>query len=206
MTAVPAVRQFDAESVFRDELLDGERVLWAGQPDARRLFSQTDVFLVPFSLLWGGFAIYWETSVLTSDHPDGPPLFFVLWGIPFVLVGLYLIFGRFLHKARKKRRVYYAVTDRRVIALERARRGDRVLAAFLDTIPTVNKRLRRDGSGSITFGSSPWWTEWDSNTGMEMMGGGRGHWSGPVTFFDIQDAATVAGLVNDLRRRQPARP
>ena len=76
---------------FQGDLLSDERVLWTGQPDPTRLFSAGDVFLVPFSLMWGGFVIFWEASVLGLINPSArnadPPLFMVLWGIPFLAAG-----------------------------------------------------------------------------------------------------------------------
>ena len=36
---------------FKQDLLKGEKILWAGQPDPDILFSNADIFLVPFSLL-----------------------------------------------------------------------------------------------------------------------------------------------------------
>ncbi len=62
--------------------------------------------MIPFSLLWCGFAIFWEVSVLSTDGP----LIFKLWGIPFVIVGLYMAVGRFFIDAKQRAKMYYGVT------------------------------------------------------------------------------------------------
>ena len=116
---VGAVLQEDTHMLAVSEPFDAhlgadEKVLWVGRPDPAKHFGKADWFAVPFSLLWGGFALFWEASVIASGGG-----FFVLWGLPFVGIGLYMMFGRFFYKARQKRRTWYDVTNERVIKLER---------------------------------------------------------------------------------------
>ncbi len=133
--------------VFKDRLLEGEVVLWSGQPGQGVLFHPSDAFLIPFSVMWGGFAILWEVLVTVQ----GAPIFFRLWGIPFVLIGLYLIAGRFVHDARVRRDTYYAVTSRRVLMLHR-KSTSRFTAMSLDRLPDLSLVERKDGRGTIRFG------------------------------------------------------
>ena len=99
----------DTDSVIRENLRRDERLLWTGQPPQGLRLQATDAFLIPFSIFWGGFAIFWETTVVMQ----GAPLFFAVWGIPFIVIGLYLIFGRFWGEAKQRSRTYYGLTDSR---------------------------------------------------------------------------------------------
>ena len=48
----------------RPYLGNDESILWKGKPEKLHLLELTDIYMIPFSLLWTGFAIFWEYSVL----------------------------------------------------------------------------------------------------------------------------------------------
>ena len=172
-------------------LLPNEHVIWTGAPDARRLFTRADVFLVPFSLLWGGFAIFWFFGALEQGG-----LGFALFGLPFVTVGLYLIAGRFLYKRRKARRTRYVLTDRRVIEASTGPRT-RIRAEFIDRVPAINHDLRNDGSGTIRFGNWNWASSVYGNTGLDFFAGMYGDTG--LIFYEVADARAVVEHLDRLR-------
>ena len=126
------------------ELERGERQLWAGVPRQGIVFRPADVFVIPFTLLWAGFAVFWESSVLRT----GAPGFFALWGIPFVLVGIYITIGRFFFDAARRRKTTYGLTSSRIIIAA----GRTTKSLSLATLSEVSLTERADGSGTITFG------------------------------------------------------
>lgn len=178
----------DARRQLTPYLLTDEQLLWAGRPDPAKHFASSDVFLVPFSVLWGGFAVFWMVSALR----DGAPVPFALFGLPFVAIGLYFIFGRFVYKANRKRQTVYGLTERRALVV--------VGAASLSEAPLtrtpIEQRRSRDGRHlTVTFGRSDrGWSAGPSyaNTGMEFFDRGRG----PLGFYDVPD---VKGLDSALR-------
>lgn len=126
------------------QLTTDEYVVWKGKPAKGSVFSKADILMIPFSLMWGGFAIFWELSVLAMDAP----LLFKLWGIPFVLVGLYLIFGRFIWQQYIRKRTFYAVTNKRVLRL----RGNRVDFVSCGRCSEMQTTMNKNGTGTICFG------------------------------------------------------
>ena len=166
----------------------GERQLWAGRPRQGFVLRAADAFMIPFSIMWGGFAMFWEASVIRS----GGPLFFTLWGIPFVLMGLYITIGRFFVDARRRARTTYAVTSDRIL----------ISTGFLSmTTRTLDVRAlsdvtldeRRDGSGTITFGR----TYPRASTFAE------GSWPGvpmPPRFEMIEGAKQVYDIIREAQR------
>jgi hypothetical protein len=126
-------------------LLSGERLTWTGKPPGGFVLRPQDGVLIPFSLLWGGFAIFWESSVLKT----GAPGFFALWGVPFVLIGLYMIFGRFFVDAWVRQRTVYGLTSGRALVLRKAF-GEHLNARALDGQVAV--RSRKGDRGTLDFG------------------------------------------------------
>ncbi|HEX3952948.1 MAG TPA: hypothetical protein VHW90_05205 [Stellaceae bacterium] len=135
---------------FTWRLLADERLIWSGQPRQGVMLTGRDALLIPFSLTWGGFAIFWEATVLSSSKA---PAFFILWGVPFVVVGLYLIAGRFLVDAWLRGKTHYALTNQRIL-ISRGGPGSRLSAFSLERLPELQLNLRSDGSGTISLSQS----------------------------------------------------
>ncbi len=134
---------------LRRNLLPGEKILWEGEPYKGVVLRPIEAFLIPFSLLWGGFAVFWNVGVWTTDQKisDFP---FKLFGLPFLVAGLYFTFGRFLVDMRMRRNLRYAVTDRRVLIFKRNTSMSKSID--IKRIPTLELNERADGSGTIRFG------------------------------------------------------
>lgn len=146
---------YQRTDVFRPYLLTGERVLWTGQPKQGIALSGRDIFLIPFSLFWGGVVIIWNVIAWVApferNGADGAPLwFFPLFGLPFLAVGLYMIFGRFLHDASIRKHIHYAVTDQRVLIL-REKRSAKITSLDLKRLPRLELSEHRDGTGTLSF-------------------------------------------------------
>jgi hypothetical protein len=166
----------EAWNRLRPLLRQGEQLRWVGQPDPRVLFTPADLFLVPFSLMWGGFAVFWEIQVLTS----GGSTFFALWGIPFVLIGLYFIVGRFIYKKHRKRKTVYGLTDSRAIVSSSERSVDDMP---LNGTPVRVNRSRSGRHVSIMFGGGGRQNTY-LNTGLDFFNFGQAQ---GVAFFDVGD-------------------
>ena len=125
----------------------GERLLWSGAPRQGIRIRPADAFLIPFSLLWGGFALFWNTSVWKA----GAPLFFRLWGLPFLLMGAYITVGRFWVDAYRRARTAYGVTDQRIL-ISSGIFSPTIESLSVHTLTGVTLTQRPDGSGTISFG------------------------------------------------------
>ena len=130
-----------------DELVSGERLLWGGRPKRGIRLSGADLYAIPFSLLWCGFAVFWELTAF-NDHA---PLFFMLWGLPFVMAGLYIVFGRFIVDARTRDHTYYGLTNERVIIIT-GLFSRQIKSLQLRTLCDISLTVRPDGSGTVAFG------------------------------------------------------
>lgn len=181
---------YEIEQKLRPELTGSERLLWSGMPRQGVCFRASDWLAVPFSLMWGGFAIFWEYSVSMTEKA---PVIMKLWGIPFVLIGLYMIVGRFLGDAFMRGRTYYGVTDQRVIIID-GLFNRQVKSLPLPTLSDISLSERSNRSGTITFGpnTSPY-----GSFGRAWPGMGRRM---APAFDPIDDVRRVYTLIRDAQQ------
>lgn len=132
-------------------LLPGERIVWSGEPVRHRLLRIDDVFLIPFSLMWGGFVLFFAAGAVFGQVHD--PIAMVC-AVPLVLLALYLVFGRFVVRSIASRKARYLVTDRRVVVTGGVT-GRAVGTEYLAALPPPVITENEDGSGDLAFGAFP---------------------------------------------------
>jgi hypothetical protein len=157
-----------ADADFQNRLLPGERIVWTGAPPGGFLLTGRDAFMVPFSIFWCGFIAFWMWGATTATqiHRGNDPMwFFPLFGIPFVLIGIYTLIGRFFADAWIRGATSYAVTTQRVLILRTAPTFKFTTFA-IDRLPELSLEERADGRGTIRFQPRPpaWgnnnWSSW----------------------------------------------
>ena len=169
------------------------------QAKPRVLFHSDDLYMIPFGLLWGGFAIFWEMGVLGywGNGPEGQTVstFMELWGIPFIVVGQYMIWGRFFYDGWLKRRTYYAVTNRRVLVIKEGW-SRKTSWVYVSAIPTI----AREGSVTGTLWFGPKYPVFGGR-GQKRRSMSRFSIGDVPVFADIDDLDSVYRMVLDLREK-----
>ena len=179
---------YNLESELTTSLSSGEKLLWTGKPKKGIIFRTSDIFFIPFSILWGGFAIFWEKSAIGG----GAPALFGLFGIPFVLAGLYMIFGRFFVDAIKRANTVYGITQDRII-IKSGIIGNSIISLNIKTLQDIVFNQKGDNTGTITFGAF--------NFPYNMMQGFE--WPGvkqPPRLELIEDVKSVYDQIIELQR------
>lgn len=120
-----------------------EYVLWSGKPSRIHYFSKQDLITIPFSLFWLGFSLFWEWQVIQSRQS----LFLVLWGMPFVMIGVYLLLIRPFHQASIIRHSYYVITNKQLMI----KQGKKISFYTASQLPPVSLKVHRDGTASLYF-------------------------------------------------------
>lgn len=124
---------------FSQYLMNGEDILWQGesQKGGGWITNGIGLFQKMFGVFWLGFSLLWTFIATMGGGIMG------LFGIPFIAVGIYILFG----KSRKK---YYAITNRRVLIIC----GKKLSAEFLGKICDVNVSVGKNNIGSIIYRTS----------------------------------------------------
>ena len=130
---------------LRAELAPGESLRWSGRPRQGIWVRASDAALIPFSILWCGFAIFWCVGATRAAGAFG------LFGVPIVAVGLYMVAGRFVTDARTRANTVYGITDRRLISMKVGRRQS-VMSTALNGLGQLELKEQANGRGTILYG------------------------------------------------------
>jgi hypothetical protein len=187
-------------------LRPGETLLWCGKPDTKVVFRGSDILAIPFGAVFLGGSLYWIEAARSSAQVGAGSSDFWLFGIPFVLIGCYLLVGRFFTSWWRKRRSVYAVTSERVIA---------VVGSSLSTAPanTGSMQVRRSMTrrhATVIFEPFGSYYQWQPGTmtGPAMTPGGpptvgpstrRRVAPGAVAFYDVAAPDQLLAAVNQAK-------
>lgn len=148
----------EEKRIVEKQLSPNEQLFWFGRPRQGFFFRKSDALMIPFSLMWGGFAIFWNAGVWSGNAP----IFFRLWGLPFLIVGLYMIFGRFFVDVWQRKKTFYGVTNERIIIIS-GLINQSIKSLSLKTLTDITMEELTSGLGTITFGT-PNTTNWYGNS------------------------------------------
>ncbi len=184
------MKNYDIESELIPHLLAGEKLVWTGRPKTGVRFRPTDAFIIPFSLVWCGFVVFWEATAIAM----GAPLLFMLFGIPFVLVGLYMLIGRFFFDAKRRAKTVYGISNNRIIIKSGVVRTQ-VESMNIKSISEISFTQKQDLSGTITLGPVA-----SGYSTMQIKGMQKG--PQPTSLEWIDDVKTVYEKIIELQQKR----
>lgn len=179
---------------------EGETILWQGRPVTGVRLRDFFGFPLIFGLFFTGFSLVWITMARMMTRGEEFSIF-PLFGLPFLLVGLYVSFGLPFGKDYVRKRSWYTLSDRKAyVATELF--GRRRLKAV--PYAEMNILELEDGSpGSVTFKREVSVSQYTRRS----RNGGRSRRTQTTTtntgFERIEDARAVYRMI--AARREPAR-
>jgi hypothetical protein len=206
---------YRAEQIFRSYLAQDERILWAEQPDPNKIFSLIDIYYIPIGIFIGLFMTVWEglafyallvTFLETGEIIHPLIIIFPLVGFPFFLFGLYFMFGRFFYKRWRRKRTFFAVTNKRVLVLSKLRHYN-LQELQHNSIAEINLTAKSNGTGKLEIFSNDaehrsalpgFLYDLPRNLGTDFSFSGI---AGQITFYDIKDPHKVYNLIQEAKNR-----
>ncbi len=192
------ILRYSADELFYEHLNLGEKVLWTGKPNLKMRFNSADYFLIPISIFMCGFIGFMVNLIygwFEGNMPVIPLVFFVVFGV----VVINYAFGRFFVKAWRKKRTFYALTNRRALFIYKGRRQI-FSEVTLDNIDTISKDVRPNGNGTIKFGderrSAPFFSDLPVNSGLERFS----TYTSTIRFLDIDNVNHVFNMIQEVKK------
>lgn len=138
--------------LVENELESGERLVWVGQPKPyyfSKMVMPKFLMGIPFT----SFAFFWTGMAIWMGFQAPAPiafrLFFPAFGIPFILVGLFMLSSP-LRNYRQLKTTLYAITDSRVIIFSGSRTIN-IQSHQLHQMSSTQRSVNRGGLGNLFF-------------------------------------------------------
>ena len=143
------------DTSIQNHLLPGEDILWDGQPNLSRAFNAGSAGISIFGIIWLGFSLFWTVMAFAMTRASGTPdifsFLFPLFGLPFVAIGVFMVFFAPAKQKEKNQSTYYYVTNKRIIIHVDTRKSPVFNSLFFKDIQGVQIIKNRDNTGNIVF-------------------------------------------------------
>ncbi|NJN75604.1 MAG: hypothetical protein HC796_04500 [Synechococcaceae cyanobacterium RL_1_2] len=173
------------------ELQPAEVIIWVQQP-IPRFFTGASIISFLFGIPWTSFALFWTWGALGFALPDlkqgpQPQHMFALFGIPFVLIGVAMLFSPILLWQLAQHTVYL-VTDQRAISIQDA--WVTTIRSYLPhQLQNIYRKERADGTGDVII-TVRQWKDSDGNPIDEEIG-----------FFGVPNPQDVENILRQLSQK-----
>lgn len=172
------------------ELESDETPVWIGQP-IPKFFSRTPLSNFLFAIPWTAFSIFWMCGAAGFRIPEfGPQMFFMLFGLPFVLIGLGLLSTPFWERSRMKKTAY-VITDHRAIIFSGGFSSTTIRSFEPSELKSTTRHEKANGTGDILF--DPDAEEQNSHN--------RNFSHATVGFFNIPNVREVEKHIRELAKK-----
>ncbi|MBR2024982.1 MAG: DUF308 domain-containing protein [Clostridia bacterium] len=142
---------YDLQLEIKQYLDVNEDILWCDKPFKKITFSSGDVFTTLFGVVWLSFSLFWVASAFfATKGAAGFAKVFPLFGIPFVLIGLYLLFFRHIVSYIRRKNMIYTLTSKRVMIVHTGKR-QYVQEYRYEDISNIQIKCDDNDVGSIFF-------------------------------------------------------
>lgn len=121
-------------------LLGGERLVWWDKPDPGASASREANSGLLFGLFFLCFSLFWISQAASAGG------IFFLFGVPFVLVGVWIVTAP-VRAYRRAAGTFFALTDRRALVMQ----GPGTKAFPLEHVAFVESESGHDGIGHVLF-------------------------------------------------------
>ncbi|MCT4660870.1 MAG: hypothetical protein N4A40_03340 [Tissierellales bacterium] len=187
------MKQTSDEKTIENYLYDNEKILWLGKPKIK-IFSVLDILIIPVTIIWLGIIVAWETMAFSI----GAPFIFQLFAVPYILIGLYVLIGRYILKIYLKRNTNYCVTNQRIIILKKLK-SFKVESEEISNLSIVNIENKGHNFGNVIFGNGYIMAKAYENIGLEFLIKKRNYKNVPLAFYDIENIDEVNNQIESIK-------